>query len=94
MKTFAIIFTVKNEWEFLKYIIPYYLKQGASKIYVFLDNCTDDTRSKLNSIKNVEVYKSLEGYSNLREKPSYLEENYKGFGNKDTIDYRKRINTN
>ena len=93
MKTFAIIYTVKNEWGFLKYIIPYYLKQGASKIYVFLDNCTDDTRSKLNSIKNVEVYKSLEGYSNLREKPSYLEENYKGFGNKDTIDYRKKINT-
>ena len=87
-ETFAIALTVKNESELLAHIIPYYLSHGASKIYIFFDGTTDDSRRICEKYKSVElsdcVNIELLGYSRR-----WINE----LNPAEKMDHRKRINT-
>lgn len=45
--TWAVTYTVKNEARLLPDALRYYLKLGASRIYVFWDGTTDDTKERV-----------------------------------------------
>lgn len=86
--TFAITLTVKDEWEMLRYAIPYYLSQGASKIYLFLDGTSDPTRMQCSAFPLVEVRDCVD-LKELSNAPNWVRQ----LNPNEKMDHRKRINT-
>jgi len=85
--SFAIIYTVKNEWETLRYSIPYYITQGSSRIFLFLDGTTDNSREETLTLDNVETREC----ASLEELPC-IPDWVKALDPAHHMDHRKRIN--
>ncbi|MDH7912997.1 glycosyltransferase family 2 protein [Winogradskyella sp. SYSU M77433] len=63
----AIVMTVKNEARLLKQNVCYHLGIGATKVFVYFDNTTDNGPQVIKDIKGVEISNSVkaETYSNI-----------------------------
>ncbi|MAX70393.1 MAG: hypothetical protein CMC76_04720 [Flavobacteriaceae bacterium] len=63
----AIVMTVKNEARLLKQNVCYHLGIGATKVFVYFDNTTDNGPQVIKGIKGVEISNSVEAetYSHI-----------------------------
>lgn len=86
--SFSVVFTVKDEWEFLRVAIPFYLSEGASKIFIFFDGTTDASLTKCSLFENVEARESV-SISELSSIPPWVHDLQPTLN----MDHRKRINT-
>jgi glycosyltransferase involved in cell wall biosynthesis len=87
--SFAVVYTVKNEWRLLKYSIPYLLSAGASKIYVFFDGTTDEALSELSKFDNVRAQFTVRA-SAIENPPAWIKQ--VEVHEAEQMDFRKRIN--
>lgn len=88
--SFAVVYTVKNEWRLLKYSIPYLLSAGASKIYVFFDGTTDEALSEIGKFENVIAQPTVRA-SVIENPPAWIK--HVEARETEQMDFRKRINT-
>ncbi|MDY6927557.1 MAG: glycosyltransferase family 2 protein [Pseudomonadota bacterium] len=87
-KKFSVTLTVKNEWEALQYVIPYYINCGADTVYIFLDGTTDKTEENLKNFNNVICQKCV-SKNDLINIPDWVNDLLP----ESNMDHRKRINT-
>lgn len=85
--SFAIVYTVKNEASLLRYTIPYFLKNGASKIYIYWDGTTDDATNLVCKYPDVIARNSIK-VEDLAFIPNWV----KKLDPENKMDHRKRIN--
>jgi hypothetical protein len=88
--TFAITYTVKNEANLLPDAIAYHLAMGCSRIYVFFDGTTDNSRELIQGIDRVVCADSISPGA-LTSPPEWVDEIVPRWG--ESMDVRKRINT-
>lgn len=55
MPSFAITFTVKNEWDLLQFALPYFKAIGVARVYLFWDQTTDEAPAKVKAFDFVEA---------------------------------------
>lgn len=89
-KNFAVVYTVKNESRLLPSAIEYYLAAGCSKIYIFFDGTTDNTRDMVRDYDGVRLNESIRP-NNLADLPSWITQIVPWW--ETDMDVRKRINT-
>jgi hypothetical protein len=87
---FAITYTVKNEATLLPDAIAYHRELGCSRIYVFFDGTTDNSRELVNDFEWVRCADSIEPQS-LNDPPAWIRQILPRW--KESMDVRKRINT-
>lgn len=88
--TFAIAYTVKNEARLLPEAIRFHLAAGCSRIYVFWDGTTDNSRELVAGFARVHSQESVRPYE-LANRSDWLER----FGRfwEAEMDVRKAVNT-
>jgi len=89
-KRFAITYTVKNEANLLPDAIAYHLGLGCSRIYLFFDGSTDNSRQLVRDVGKVRCAESVSPDS-LRDIPAWIKELLPRWT--ESMDVRKRINT-
>ncbi|WP_321811966.1 glycosyltransferase family 2 protein [Burkholderia sp. BCC1985] len=87
--SFAVVYTVKNEWRLLKYSIPYLLAAGAAKIYVFFDGTTDEAILELAKYENVATRTTVRALT-IEDPPEWIKQIE--VNEAEQMDFRKRIN--
>jgi len=85
---FAFALTVRDEWDLLRYALPYYASQGASRIYLFFDGTSDAALTEAGKFSFVEARDCVDISEVVapRDWLIQLEPEIK-------MDHRKRINT-
>lgn len=86
---FAVVYTIKNEFELLEPALIYHKRLGAEKIYVFFDGTTDDSRLVTIKFPWVSARESVHP-SELKEAPEWIQDISHGWS--DNMDRRKRVN--
>ena len=86
----AITYTAKNEEDLLRHAIPYHLRLGCEKIYLFLDGSTDSSRLIASSFDDVECLETVHPHE-LENPPQWIRKISDRWGESVTV--RKRINT-
>jgi hypothetical protein len=89
-RRFAITYTVKNEANLLPDAIDYHLKLGCSRIYVFFDGTTDDTRERIRDKAGIVCADSIDPRS-LGDVPEWIAQLLPRW--RESMDVRKRINS-
>ena len=89
-KKIAVCYTVKDEARLLPHAVKYHLAAGVSRIYVFLDGTTDNSRELIEDVIGVEVHRSAPPTGGVDE-PGW----FGGVGLiwEGNFDARKRVNT-
>ncbi len=88
--SFAISYTVKNEARLLASAVDYHLASGCSKIYIFFDGTTDNTKELIRVDERISFFETTMP-TELKELPSWIV-NILPWWITD-MDVRKRINT-
>lgn len=90
ISSYAIAYTVKNEWRLLRHAIPYHLVNGCSHIYLFFDGTTDDAKIFARDFPQVTAMQTVPP-SVIVNPPEWVRIISRDHAN--SVDFRKRINT-
>jgi hypothetical protein len=88
--SFAISYTVKNEARLIAPAIVYHLAAGCSKIYIFFDGTTDNTKDLITPDDRI-IFLNTTIPKELKELPSWIVDILPWW--ETDMDVRKRINT-
>ena len=91
MSTFAVTYTVKDEAKLLALAIPYYIQSGCSRIYLYWDGTTDNSKELVKQYGDIIVCRDTVEAHELKEIPEWVHEISPRW--RESMDVRKRINT-
>lgn len=85
---YAIALTVRDEWDMLRYVLPYYAQQGASRVFLYFDETADAALTEAASFHFVHA-RSCVDISEISAPTDWI----KSLEPAVKMDHRKRINT-
>ncbi|MBW6417903.1 glycosyltransferase family 2 protein [Celeribacter sp. PS-C1] len=88
MPSFAITFTVKNEWDLLQFALPYFEAIGVARVYLFWDQTTDEAPEEVKAFNFVEA-RDCVSLDEIKTPGRWLSE----LKPETHMDHRKRLNT-